>query len=562
MANLEIIRARWQQAAKVAGLQNVVTLANGEQLKGCYTLTESGSATASHDVLNGFMMSAGFPTDGNGGSVNDRDYWHDHDAQQITRDIARNYDGRALQSPVVVSPDGVILSGNGRTMAGELAAHDGTDGAYISHLVNYCAQFGFTPDQVAAFAHPRVLFELENALPYTAATFAKFNQQEMKGQNKTEQAIKFGKTVNDETFGRIVATINGFETLGDFYACTEAATRCLNDLRTAGVIDAMTYATLFDGDTISAAGKETLENVLIGKAFADNPDAARQLTTYKSLRKSVVFALSEVANCLRLGDGYALTFELSQAINLAYIARQHGYKAGERVSNYARQIDAFSAETICDCKDTVILTLADALNDDKVTLLKRILAVYNHQAADAANGQTDMFCTSGVKTKAEILQEVKALFATGSTKEQNAAVSASVETRTAANLFIADELTKEVRKGSFVQYRTKAGDSIVCKVDALKGTIAYLIGKGGIKFWCSVSDLIATADHNLSLPEWLTPGNVITDGKSASQRIIAISDTHVMFEWLNGGYFEAAITTVLQGWHPSANGVCEVLEIA
>ena len=190
------------------------------------------------------------------------------------------------------------------------------------------------------------------------------------------------------------------------------------------------------------------------------------------------------------------------------------------------------------------------------------MAVYNHQAADAANGQTDMFCTSGVKTKAEILQEVKALFATGSTKEQNAAVSASVETRTAANLFIADELTKEVRKGSFVQYRTKAGDSIVCKVDALKGTIAYLIGKGGIKFWCSVSDLIATADHNLSLPEWLTPGNVITDGKSASQRIIAISDTHVMFEWLNGGYFEAAITTVLQGWHPSANGVCEVLEIA
>lgn len=562
MANLETIRNKWQAANKVYGLANVVTLPNGEQMTGKYVLTESGTATASHDALLGFTMSDGFPTDSNGNSVNDRDYQHDSDAQAITRNIARNYDNRALQSPVIVSGDGVVMSGNGRTMAGELAAHDSTDGAYIDYLTKYCAQYGFTGQQVAAFTHPRVLFLLDDVLPYTASTFAKFNQQEMKGQNKTEQAIKFGKMVDNETFGRIISTINAFETLGDFYACTEAATRCINDLRTAGAVDAMAYASMFDGDTISASGRETLENVLIGKAFADNPNAARQLTTYKSLRKSVVFGLSEVVNSLCLGGDYSLTFELSEAVNLAYIARQHGYKAGERVSEYSRQIDAFSNETVCDYKDSVILTLADALNNEQVTLLKRILAVYNHQAADAANGQTDMFCTSGVKTKAEILAEVKAIFAKGTTKEQKQAVTASVEARTADNLFISVELIKEVKAGSYVEYTTKSGDVIICKVDAIKGTIAYLSGKGGIKFWRTVSELKPTADHNLSLPEWIKAGSVITDGMSVSQRIIAVTDTTVIFEWINGGYFDESITNVLQRWQVSESGICELLEAA
>ena len=68
--------------------------------------------------------------------------------QDFTRQIALNYDSRALQSPVVVSVEGLVLSGNARTMAGELAARDNTDGLYIDYLKNYCSQYGFTSDQV------------------------------------------------------------------------------------------------------------------------------------------------------------------------------------------------------------------------------------------------------------------------------------------------------------------------------------------------------------------------------------------------------------------------------
>jgi len=560
MANLDVIKNRWQQAAKIQGLANVITLADGTQISGVYYLTESGSVTASHNALDGFSLSVGFPTDLNGCTVNDRDYQRDPDAQEITRLIASKYDARAIQTPVIVSRDGVVLSGNGRTMAGDLAARDNTDGAYIGYLLEFGVSFGFTHEVVTSFAHPRLIFMLDDEMPYTTATFALFNQQETKSQNKTEQAVKFGKMVNDDVFGRIIQTINAFETLADFYACTEAATRCLNDLRVCGIVDTMTYAQLFDGDTISATGRELLENVLIGKAFANNPDNARMITTYKSLRKSVVSGLSEVVNNLCLTSDYTLNKELLEAVNLAYIARQHGYKAGERVSEYARQIDAFSNDTICDFRNTSILILADALNAEQVTLLKRILAVYNHQAKDASDGQTDMFAADGVKTKAEILEEVKAIFAKGTTEEKKQAEKEATEARLSDNLFISEEMATKVVKGGYVEYICKSGDTIICHVDAIVRGIAYLVGKGGIKLWCNVSELRATADHNLSLPDWLKAGEVITDNKSVSQRIAAITDNFVIFEWINGGLFDVNITTILEQFTPSKDGKVEIIE--
>lgn len=562
MANLEIIRNRWQQAAKVAGLANVLTLADGTTVAGRYYLAPSGACTPSHNSLGGFTMSEGFPTDQNGNSVNDRDYQRDQDAQQITRNIAAGYDSRAIQSPVVVSPDGVVLSGNGRTMAGEIAAYDGTDGAYIDYLTQYGAQYGFNSDQVGRYTHPRLLFVLDEVLPYTAATFARFNAQEMKTQSKTEQAIKFGKLVTDDCFNRIIATINAFETLSDFYQCTEAATRAINELQTAGVIGGMQYAEMFDGDTISSTGKELLENVLIGKAFAGDPDAARKITSYKNVRRSVIIALAEVSNNLVLGDGYSLAGELSQAIALCYQARKEGdYKDGERVSAFARQMNLFDGGTVADYQNEIVLVMADVLNDSRTAQLKKLLAVYNHQAKDAADGQMDMFAVGGIKTKGEILDEVRTLFASGTAKEQKEAVSQAVEARLDSSLFLTDEQLTKVVKGSYVEYTCKSGDVIICEVEAVRKTIAYLIAKGGVKLWATVSELKPTADHNLTLPEWIKAGNIITDG-TAHQRIVAVTDGTVVLEWINGGYFDVTLSAVLQSWRLSDSDVCEIREAA
>ena len=116
-----IIKERFDAARKIFGATDEIITASGVKVRGRYVLCESGVVTPSHDPLHGFVKSEGFPTDSNGQTVNDRDYERDTDAQKITRQIAENYDNRALQSPVVVS-DGIVLSGNGRTMAEKAAA--------------------------------------------------------------------------------------------------------------------------------------------------------------------------------------------------------------------------------------------------------------------------------------------------------------------------------------------------------------------------------------------------------------------------------------------------------
>ena len=430
------IRDKWNAAPKVEGAQNEIVLANGEKVAGRYYLVESGAATPSHNSANGFAKSEGFPVDENGGSVNDRDYERDKDAQQITRDIANKYDSRAMQTPVVVSQDGVVLSGNGRTMAGELAAAQGTDAEYNEHLAKYPTQYGFTSEQVKGMQHPRVVFVPDAAMPYTADTFAKFNQQEMKGQSKTEHSVKLGKVVDDETFNRIISLINRFDTLGDFYADFAASREAIGELFKCGAISRPQMAEMIDGDGLSAIGKETLENMLIGKAFESNPDAVREATEFKQMRQTIIQALAEISNNISLGKDYSLKSELAEAIDLVYNARKSGFKAGDRVSSYARQqqFDFYGVpSTVADYKNATMLMIADILNDNRSTLLKKYLQLYNTNAKDAANGQLDIF-SGTVASKESILNDINELLNYGTEEEQKKAAQEAVEKRKAESV--------------------------------------------------------------------------------------------------------------------------------
>ena len=425
------IREKWESAEKVDGFENEIALANGETIKGHYALVESGAATPSHDPNNEFARYEGFPIDENGQTVNDRDYERDKNAQLITRQMANNYDSRALNDVPVVSNDGVVLSGNGRTMAGELAAQQNTDGAYIEHLKKYPQRFGFTAEQVSAMKHPRVVFVTDGNLPYTTETFAKFNAEEKKSQNRTEQAVKLGKTVDDATFGRIINTINRFDTISEFYNDPKAAPQALAELHKAGVINDMQLAEMMDGDKISARGREILENMLIGKAFESNPDAVRQIAEFPSMRERVITALTEISNNIHLGEDYSLENELAEAINLTYQARKSGIKKGEKVNGFARQQNLFpfdTGDTVADYTNIIILSLGDRLNDDKVSALKKALSLYNQKAENSAAGQYDMF--SGViKSKEEIYKDVEELLNHGTKQEQQSALESANEQR-------------------------------------------------------------------------------------------------------------------------------------
>lgn len=427
------IKAKWDGATKVEGNPNAITLADGSTIRGHYVLTEAGAATASHDVNNAYEPTEGFPVDENGESVNDRDYKRDRDAQRIVRDMADNYDSRALQTPVIVSKDGVVLSGNNRTMSGEIAAKNGTDKAYVDHLREFGAMFGFTPEQIDGMQHPRVVFVPDEELPYDASTFARFNAEQQKKQSKPEHAVKLGKIVPDNVFTSITNDISRFDRMSDYYADDKSVASAISQLLDAGVINEMQLPELRTGNALSAAGKELIENTLIGKVFQTSPDAVRQIISTPTLRQSVVMGLNEIANNRTLAkSGYDLSKELAAAVDLVSRAKSDSpdiYKEGMPVSPYGRQQGLFDDE-YGDSRvtDGVTLLLADLLNSGKPSDLRKVLSTYNNEAASPAAGQIDMF-SGDVTSKEEILKNVNEYFRNATPKEQQALIDAAVAER-------------------------------------------------------------------------------------------------------------------------------------
>lgn len=427
------IKTKWDGSTKVEGNPNAITLADGSTIRGHYVLTEAGAATTSHDVNNAYEPTEGFPVDENGESVNDRDYKRDKDAQRIVRDMADSYDSRALQTPVIVSKDGVVLSGNNRTMSGEIAAKNGTDKAYVDHLREFGAMFGFTPEQIDGMQHPRVVFVPDEELPYDASTFARFNAEQQKKQSKPEHAVKLGKIVPDNVFTSITNDISRFDRMSDYYADDKSVASAISQLLDAGVINEMQLPELRTGNALSAAGKELIENTLIGKVFQTSPDAVRQIISTPTLRQSVVMGLNEIANNRTLAkSGYDLSKELAAAVDLVSRAKSDSpeiYKEGMPVSPYGRQQGLFDDE-YGDSRvtDGVTLLLADLLNSGKPSDLRKVLSTYNNEAASPAAGLIDMF-SGDVTSKEEILNNVLNHFRNATPREQQAIVDAAVAER-------------------------------------------------------------------------------------------------------------------------------------
>jgi N12 class adenine-specific DNA methylase len=427
------IKAKWDGAAKMEGNPNALTLADGSTIHGHYVLTEAGAASASHDVNNAFEPTEGFPIDENGESVNDRDYKRDTDAQRIVRDIANNYDSRALQSPIIVSKDGVVLSGNNRTMSGDIAAQQGTDKAYIDHLREFGQMYGFTPEQIDGMKHPRVVFVPDEQLPYDATTFARFNAEQQKKQSKPEHAVKLGKIVPDNVFTSITNDISRFDRLSDYYADDKAVSSAISQLLGAGVINEMQLPEMRTGNSLSAAGKELIENTLIGKVFQTSPDAVRHIISTPTLRQSVIMGLNDIAHNRTLAkSGYDLSQELGAAVDLvarAKSAHPDIFKDGMPVSPFGREQGLFDDE-YGDSRvtDGTTLLLADILNSGKPSDLRKVLSAYNAQATAPAGGQLDMF-TGDVTSKEEILNTINEHFKNATPREQQALVDAAIAER-------------------------------------------------------------------------------------------------------------------------------------
>lgn len=389
---------KFVNAPRLVGNKRTRMLPDGEtKIKGHYEIVPAESLTPSHDVNNDYKKSEGFPTDAEGRTVNDRDYEHDKAAQQNTDQIARKYNGMAIENVPVVSDEGIVYDGNGRTMAGQKAAKEGTDAEYINDLLENAENFGFTREKIeqSGIEHPRLVMVTDERLPYDAATFAKFNRNEKKTQSNTEQAVAKAKTLTSDEVGAIVAEIEGNGSLDAFFNNSKAINDLVKTLVDKGIIGQNEVAQMMDSpERLSAQGREYVKNLLLGSIF--KPETIRMLGIDSTVKNKAINAIRSVMDNMKLGE-FSLRDEIDQAIQLLYEARQ----GGNKVDTLLRTPDMFG-EDAAKRYSSISQMMALAL-EGKVSDFRDLLDEYNRIAKARNTGEGSIF--EAAPTKEELVKE-------------------------------------------------------------------------------------------------------------------------------------------------------------
>ena len=396
--NLGAVREKFESGKRIVGNKRTRTLADGSKLRGHYEIVEADSLTPSHNANDGYKKSEGFPVNEEGRTINDRDYENDKQAQLVTDMIAMKYDGQAVDQVPVVTSDGIVVDGNGRTMAGQKAAKNGTDSAYLEALKENAENYGFTAEQIeqSGIKHPRLVLVSDEPMKYDTATFAKFNKNEKKSQGNTQQAVANSKKLSTDEIGTIISEIEGSGSLDAFFNNPSAINSLLTRLVDKGVIGLNEVAGLREGeDKLSAAGKDFVKNLLLGSVFSEN--TIRMMGADAMLKTKALNGIRAVTDNMKLGD-YALMKEIDKAVQLLYEARQ----GGSGVDAYLRT-PAMFGENAADRYDPISQAIALAL-EGKVEDFRELMMAYNRNAAPYADAnQTEMFGER--PTKEEFIKE-------------------------------------------------------------------------------------------------------------------------------------------------------------
>ena len=397
-AAFEENRKRYQ-AGRVEGKRTFIYTADGEKIYGHYVLHDAGDVAASHNSEN-FEQTAGVPKRADGSTMNDNDYKNNKHAQQTAMKMGADYDGRALDELPVVTEDGIVISGNNRTISRQIAARGGTDAKYLADLRERAEDLGFTEEQLAGKDHPTVSFEPEGRMDYTTETYAKFNKVKSKQKSETEQSVVYSKRLaeNRKATISICQEINRFDTLNDFYGNAEAQSNVIKALVENGIWTENELALYQDKDGgLTRKGEIEFENLIRGVAFGEETIRILDNREMRAINQTVLRAIPAIVSNGGLQE-YSLQRNIETAIKTVYEAiTRKGYKNGS-ILDYFLQNESVqkaleatdeSGQPLYSPEDkAIIVIMADLLSKAKgnfnagsVKFLQDFLENYNNQAS-------------------------------------------------------------------------------------------------------------------------------------------------------------------------------------
>lgn len=282
--NFRGIKQKYQKSPnKRYGRRITRTLPSGEKITGTYVLVNKNDIAASHLPFS-FAKTPGVPVTPEGNTFNDNDYEKSKNAQAVQTAIASKYDARAIDDLVFVDKNGIVKSGNGRTISRQMSTPESAKD-YLAALKERADEFGFTPEQVESIGDDvMIAVELHGDPVYSTQEYAKFNAPAEKQKTPLERAIAISKTIDERVISQIAQLMDEADVMSDL--SPKNIRELKNILIRSDIISELNQTLYFDeNNKITAAGHEFLQNMLLASVFIENE--LRILSKFPSVRKNL-----------------------------------------------------------------------------------------------------------------------------------------------------------------------------------------------------------------------------------------------------------------------------------
>lgn len=331
--------ANWPKVT--AGKKTEFSTENGNRLEATYALAPAASLRTSHDEA--LRPAADYPAE-----LQPRQRDRAASEMQISGMVSRLDPARLGESPdaatgaPIIGPDGLVESGNARTIALKRVYQDGGQKAseYKQFLIDNADRFGITPESVQAMENP-VLVRVRDT-PVNRAEFARqANASTVAQMSPAEQAKADAQRI--DVMDDLRPDDNGdFATSRDFIR------------RFMGKLPATEQAGMIDADgRLSQSGYARVRNAIIAKAYGDSPVLTRMVESLddnlRNIGKALMMTAPTVAKLRQdVADGALfaadITPELLAAVEELSRLRDAGKSVREALSQAGMFGDAISAE--------------------------------------------------------------------------------------------------------------------------------------------------------------------------------------------------------------------------
>ena len=329
------------RAASGKGIDNV---------SATYMLVEADSLIASHKPvgLGNFPKHDKYPE-----GVQERRY-HAISAEQEKVDrIAKNLDPAilvntnpdAVNGAPIVQQGNIVLGGNGRTMAIQLAYSQYPESAdkMKAYLVANARKYGFAAADVRAMKQPTLVRQIQAEPKAYKMLGRRMNEALTQGLDPRSEEVAVSQFVTDNVCQSLVAAIEPGQTLAEFLH-SSASESFVVSLRQAGIIDEFNKAKYLEHDKqgkvtnrLNEDGRDRVERVMAARLL---PDADLLQKMNPELRK--VLALSTPSIIVAEQHGWPIGPSLKLAVEADLHIRDQfkGQRSDAAMRTFLRQTEA------------------------------------------------------------------------------------------------------------------------------------------------------------------------------------------------------------------------------